>query len=154
VDESGAPRDVGSADVNAYIREVTGGDFTAKDFRTWAASVLALEALSERAFTSMTQAKREVVNAVKAVAAKLSNTPAVCRKCYIHPRVIEVYMEAGAKGLPAAGTRQGRAGLSDGEVRLLALLEQTGSKRSAPARRSPHTPVPGVALRARFPKAA
>jgi DNA topoisomerase-1 len=154
VDESGVPRDVGSADVNAYIREVTGGDFTAKDFRTWAASVLALEALSERGFTSMTQAKREVVRAVKAVAAKLSNTSAVCRKCYIHPRIIEVYMQAGAEGLPAAGTLKVTAGLSDGEVRLLALLEQTGSKRRAPARRLPGAAAPGAALRARLPKAA
>jgi DNA topoisomerase I len=154
VDESGAPRDVGSADVNAYIREVTGGDFTAKDFRTWAASVLALEALGVRPFTSVTQAKREVVTAVKAVAAKLSNTPAVCRKCYIHPRVIQVYMEAGAEGLPAAGTLKGRAGLSVGEVRLLTLLEQTGAKSPAPARRPPRAAVRGAPLGARLSKAA
>jgi DNA topoisomerase I len=151
LDESGNSRDVGSADVNAYIREISGGDFTAKDFRTWSASVLALEALAEHPFTSATQAKREVVAVVKAVAVKLSNTPAVCRKCYIHPLVIESYLEAGPAGLPAAAAVNRIAGLNEGEARLLALLARGPAQSSKkappkPARRKAARRVAGETM--------
>jgi DNA topoisomerase-1 len=99
--------------------------------------VLALEALAQRPYTSVTQAKREVVAAVKAVAAKLSNTPAVCRKCYIHPRVIDTYLEAGPAGLPSAEETRAVPGLSGSEARLLALLgriEPRRASRPAPPR--------------------
>jgi len=79
--------------VNAYLHEITGQDFTAKDFRTWAGSVLASDMLREFGpFESMTEAKRNVVQAIAAVAARLGNTPSVCRKCYVHPAVLEAYM--------------------------------------------------------------
>jgi DNA topoisomerase-1 len=94
VDDEGNVRDVGSGDVNQYIREVAGEEFTAKDFRTWAGTVLAAMALQElEAFDSEAQAKRNIVKAVEVVAEKLGNTKAVCRKCYIHPAVLESYVE-------------------------------------------------------------
>jgi DNA topoisomerase-1 len=84
---------VDSADVNEYLREITREDFTAKDFRTWAGTVLACTMLQEfEAFTSQAQAKRNVVQAIKDVAARLGNTPSVCRKCYVHPAVLDTYM--------------------------------------------------------------
>jgi len=94
VDESGERRSIDSADVNEYLRGITGADFTAKDFRTWSGTVLAVEALCEcKAFTTQKQAKRNVLAAVEKVANRLGNTVAVCRKCYIHPGVIDTYMD-------------------------------------------------------------
>jgi DNA topoisomerase-1 len=93
LDESGETRKVDSADVNDYLRTVSGGDFTAKNFRTWAGTVLASMALREfEESTSETEAKRNVVEAIKAVAQRLGNTPAICRKCYVHPVVLESYL--------------------------------------------------------------
>jgi DNA topoisomerase I len=93
VDDEGEPHSIDSADVNEYLREISNQDFTAKDFRTWAGSVLASMALREfESFESETQAKKNVVQAIKAVAERLGNTPAVCRKCYVHPAVLECYM--------------------------------------------------------------
>jgi DNA topoisomerase-1 len=92
VDEDGDPRAVDSADVNAYLREVSGDDFTAKDFRTWAGTVYAARELyAAGAADGSRAAKRNITEAVKAVAARLGNTPAVCRRCYIHPAVVEAY---------------------------------------------------------------
>ena len=94
VNEDGEIRSIESSDVNAYLREISGDDFTAKDFRTWAATVLASMAFSElESFDSQTQAKRNVVSAVERVAKKLGNTPTICRKCYVHPAVIDGYMD-------------------------------------------------------------
>jgi DNA topoisomerase-1 len=98
VDGEGKVCDVTSTDVNAYLREITGGredeGFTAKDFRTWAGTVLAAVALRELdAFDSEAQAKRNIVRAVEAVAARLGNTKAVCRKCYIHPAIFDAYLD-------------------------------------------------------------
>ncbi|HZY62018.1 MAG TPA: DNA topoisomerase IB [Edaphobacter sp.] len=93
VEKDGTIHSVDSADVNEYLREISGEDFSAKDFRTWAGTVLACVALREAtAFASETEAKRNVVQAIKQVAAKLGNTPSVCRKCYVHPAVLECYM--------------------------------------------------------------
>ena len=93
-DEQGRPHDVGSADVNEYLREAAGRDFTAKDFRTWAGTVLAAHALRElERVDSETGRKKNVVAAVESVARKLGNTRAVCRKCYIHPTVIDSYLD-------------------------------------------------------------
>jgi DNA topoisomerase-1 len=87
---------VDSADVNAYLREISGQDFTAKDFRTWAGTVLACMMLNQSgAFDSENQGKKNVVQVIRAVAARLGNTPAVCRKCYVHPAVLECYMDGG-----------------------------------------------------------
>jgi DNA topoisomerase-1 len=97
VDENGDRRSIGSSDVNDYLREVTGEDFTAKDFRTWAGTVLAAMALREfESFDSETQAKKNVVRAIERVAERLGNTPAVCRKCYVHPEIINAYLEGDA----------------------------------------------------------
>ena len=80
--------------MNAYLREITGEDFTSKDFRTWAGTVLAAQLLRDfEAFDSDAQAKRNIVQAVEAVAKRLGNTKAVCRKCYIHPAVFDAYMD-------------------------------------------------------------
>jgi DNA topoisomerase-1 len=92
-DEEGSHRSVDSSDVNEYLREISGEPFTAKDFRTWAGTVLACAMLREfETFDSQSQAKKNVVAAVKSVAERLGNTPSVCRKCYVHPAVIETYM--------------------------------------------------------------
>ena len=89
-------RKVTSEDVNDYLREVTGEDFTAKDFRTWAGTVLAAMALNEQeAFKNKTQAKKNIKDAISAVAKILGNTPAICRKCYVHPAVLETYLDGG-----------------------------------------------------------
>jgi DNA topoisomerase-1 len=94
IDDDGNPQDVDSHDVNEYLREVSGQDFTAKDFRTWAGTVLAAMALQEfEVFDSQAQAKRNVVRAIESVAERLGNTPTICRKCYVHPAVIEAYLD-------------------------------------------------------------
>jgi len=94
VDDNGVVRDVTSGDVNAYLREITGQAFTAKDFRTWTGTVLAAIALHGMELGAPpARAKRYVKEAVERVAARLGNTPSVCRKCYIHPKVIDAYME-------------------------------------------------------------
>ena len=95
VDEDGKTHDIGSADVNQYIREIADGeDFTTKDFRTWAGTVLAAMALRElETFDSQAQAKRNIVRAVESVAKRLGNTKAVCRKCYIHPAILDSYLD-------------------------------------------------------------
>jgi DNA topoisomerase I len=92
LDHEGERHSVEAADVNDYLRQITQQDFTAKDFRTWAGTVLACRMLREfEPFESDSQAKRNVVEAIKAVAARLGNTPSVCRKCYVHPVVLESY---------------------------------------------------------------
>jgi DNA topoisomerase-1 len=94
IDDDGKRQDVKSEDVNEYLREITGQDFTAKDFRTWAGTVLAAIALQEfDKFDSQTQAKKNVLRAIEAVAERLGNTPSICRKCYVHPMVLDAYMQ-------------------------------------------------------------
>lgn len=94
IDDAGNRVAIDSADVNAYLREVSGEDFTAKDFRTWAGTVLACRelAVAERV-SSVAQAKRNIGRAVEAVASQLGNTKAVCRKSYIHPAIFDAYLE-------------------------------------------------------------
>jgi DNA topoisomerase-1 len=94
VDENGERRPIDSSDVNDYLREASGGSFTAKDFRTWFATVEALALLRKARAGSANDAKKQVLDTVKAVSAKLGNTPAICRKCYIHPEVLSAH-EAG-----------------------------------------------------------
>jgi DNA topoisomerase-1 len=94
IDEQGNCQDVTSTDVNEYLKAVTGKDITAKDFRTWAGTVLAAMALSEiESFDSAAQAKRNLRSAIEKVSARLGNTPTICRKCYIHPEVLNSYMD-------------------------------------------------------------
>lgn len=94
LDENGVPRSIESDDVNQYLREITGDEFTAKDFRTWAGTVLAAVALHEIGSSdTKTGAKRSVSKAIKRVAERLGNTPAICRKSYVHPAVLESYLD-------------------------------------------------------------
>src|SRR5215210_2320485 len=94
IDDDGERRTVDSADVNEYLREVTGEDITAKDFRTWAATHLAAQALREfENFDSDAKRKKAIVDAVKKVATHLGNTPAICRRSYIHPAILDGYMD-------------------------------------------------------------
>jgi DNA topoisomerase I len=94
LDSDGMRHTIDSGDVNDYLREITNDDFTAKDFRTWAGTILASRNLREfEAFDSPTQAKKNVVQAIKAVATTLGNTPSVCRKCYVHPAVLDCYLD-------------------------------------------------------------
>ncbi|MGE3962272.1 MAG: DNA topoisomerase IB [Dehalococcoidia bacterium] len=118
VDDGGERRTVSSHDVNDYIREATGSHFTAKDFRTWWGTVLGATALAEAGEpSSASRAKREVAQAIRRVAGVLGNTPAVCRKSYVHPAVIEAY-ERGDRMPPARPSRW----LSAEERGTLALL--------------------------------
>lgn len=122
-DAEGVKHTVGSSDVNAYLREITGEEFTAKDFRTWAGTVLATQALwACEACSTKTQAQKNVVQVVKAVAAKLGNTPTVCRKSYIHPEVLQGYL-GGALG-PAVKSVRPRGALKAHEVAVLKTLKR------------------------------
>jgi DNA topoisomerase-1 len=93
-DDAGEICQISSADVNSYLREISGADVTAKDFRTWAGTVLAAMALKEfEQFDSETAAKRNIRAAIETVAARLGNTTTICRKCYVHPEVLNCYLE-------------------------------------------------------------
>ena len=130
VDSDGTRRDVTSTDVNDYLREITGGEeFTAKDFRTWAGTVLAAMALQEfQAFDSKAQAKKNVVAAIERVAGRLGNTKAVCRKCYVHPSIIDSYLDGTmAKALQQRMEKklnESHHSLRAEEAAVLALLQE------------------------------
>jgi DNA topoisomerase-1 len=129
LDEAGEVRDVGSGDVNDYLREISGEDFTAKDFRTWAGTALAAQALQEfRDFDSKAAAKRNVTRAIERVAERLGNTQAICRKSYVHPAVIEAYMDRSLlKTVKRQAERELRGTLhrlSAEEAAVLALLQR------------------------------
>ncbi len=129
LDQDGEPHGVGSDDVNDYLREASGEEITAKDFRTWAATNLAALALADmERFDSQVQQKKAVVAAVESVAKQLGNTPAICRKCYIHPAVFEGYLDGSlAEGLKARADEVLEAhapGLSAEEVAVTAFLSR------------------------------
>jgi DNA topoisomerase-1 len=122
VDDEGQTRAVTSADVNDYLREITGEDFTAKDFRTWAGTVLAAVSLRDlEAFESLAEARRNVARAIDAVSSRLGNTAAVCRKCYVHPAVLEAYTD-GSLAASLRRAREGCEGLEPDERALLSFL--------------------------------
>jgi DNA topoisomerase I len=129
MDEDGTARLVNSSDVNQYLREAAGIDLTAKDFRTWAGTVLAARALGELApFVSKSQGKRNVVGAVEAVARKLGNTRAVCQKCYIHPVTVKAYFDGTLPKVlsrPAPAARDAQNGLSNDEAAVMMILEES-----------------------------
>jgi len=125
LDENGERHSITSSDVNAYLQTLTGADFTAKDYRTWAGSALALAVLRELQWQPESEAKRHVVEMVKNVARQLGNTPAVCRKCYIHPAVLEGFVLGTLAQLPKPRTRKG---LRAEEVGLAMLLEKLVSE--------------------------
>lgn len=126
VDDEENVRDVGSSDVNEYLREITGEDFSAKDFRTWAGTVLAAVALREfETFDSAAQAKRNVTRAIERVAEQLGNTPAVCRKCYVHPEMLAAYLDGTfAKVVRREAAKMARGRLDADEAAVLALLRR------------------------------
>ncbi len=121
VDEDGERHNVSSSDVNAYLHDLTGADFTAKDYRTWAGTAMALAVLRELEWQPESEAKRHVVAMVKEVARQLGNTPAVCRKCYIHPAVLEHFSLGELSKMPKPRVRKG---LKAEEVALAMFLER------------------------------
>jgi len=141
VDQHGETHGVGSDDVNGYLHEITGEEITAKDFRTWAATNLAAEALAAaEVHDTKTKAKRALVEAVESVAKRLGNTPAICRKCYIHPAVFEGYLDGSlAEGLKAradAVLEHDAAGLSSQELAVTRFLsKRLGEVIEEPSRR-------------------
>jgi DNA topoisomerase-1 len=127
LEAEGTLRAVDSSDVNDYLRAAGGEEFSAKDFRTWAGTVLAAYTLRQQAaFGSQTQAKKNVAFAIQTVARRLGNTPAVCRKCYVHPAVVEAYFEGSLAVRPearaTAEVTQEFEELSGEEAAVLALL--------------------------------
>ena len=134
IDENGQRQTVGSEEVNAYLKEITGQDLTSKDFRTWAGTVLAAQLLREfEAFTSHAEAKRNVLAAVEMVAKRLGNTKAVCRKCYIHPAIFDAYMDGSMLETIAQRAREvSRAvdRLTAGEAAVLRLLMRRVARNS------------------------
>ncbi|WP_229169328.1 DNA topoisomerase IB [Bradyrhizobium altum] len=129
LDDDGEARTVDSGEVNAYIKEVTKQDFTAKDVRTWAATVLAALALSGfRKYDSEAEAKRNVVAAIERVAKQLGNTPAICRKSYVHPEILSAYMSGDLVNMLDAKISQKfkrqYAKLTSDEIMVLAFLHK------------------------------
>ncbi len=141
LDANGERHTVSSSDINDYLHDITGTDFTAKDYRTWAGSVFALAALRKLAWETVTEARKHVVGTIKEVSKILRNTPAVCRKCYVHPAVIEAF-EAGelADELPPSR----RSGLKTDETLLAIFLEKDAKRRAREAARGRKNPANGA----------
>jgi DNA topoisomerase I len=152
LDEDGAPHDITSGDVNDYLREISGSDFTAKDFRTWAGTVLTARAL-QRAGRAETQrqAKRLLQQAIEAVAETLGNTPTVCRKCYVHPALVEGYMNGELAGRARTdsqhrkiidASRRRKTSLDDDERAVLEFLRCCRKKKTQLQRESIRAGLP------------
>ncbi len=130
LDDSGERRNVTSDDVNEYLRDVSGGDFTAKDFRTWAATVLAACALREAAgFESETEARRKVASAIDQVARRLGHTRAVCRRSYVHPGVVDTYLEGKLQTALGVTPARAPARLRSDEAAVMALLRRLARRK-------------------------
>lgn len=128
LDDTGERQSVGSADVNAYLAEITGAEVTAKDFRTFAGTVLAASALSKfKAAESAAEAKVNVRAAIEEVAERLGNTPAICRKCYVHPEIVAAYLD---------GALAYRRGKSEERAVLRFLKGRLGKRRRRKAVRT------------------
>jgi DNA topoisomerase-1 len=130
VDDAGEPHSISSDDVNQYLQQISGQEFTAKDFRTWTGTVLAAKALRSLG-TPETQreAKRKLTEAVKSVAQYLGNTPAICRKCYVHPRVFEAFLDGAlmpAEDAPEKSVQED--GLRADEESVLSLLREQAAR--------------------------
>ncbi len=145
VDDDGERHSVESSEVNEYLREISGADFTAKDFRTWAGTVLAAQALKAlSAFDTKATAKKNIVEAVKSVSSRLGNTPSVCRKCYVHPQIFDAYLDghlvATLQRHAGKELRENLLSLSSEEAAVLMLLRDrlTGKR---PVAVSPPAPV-------------
>jgi DNA topoisomerase I len=128
-DDDKVLRTIESDDVNEYLQKITGQNFTAKDFRTWGGTVVATRMLEELGtFESETQAKKNVVQAIKAASTELGNTPAICRKCYVHPGIIDAYMNGSLLNFLKLHSEKELAASTDGlrpdEAVVLAFLRQ------------------------------
>ena len=135
VDDEGEHHDITSEEVNAYLKEITGEDFTAKDFRTWAGTVLAAIALNAvGGFETKKQAKANIKNAISAVSKLLGNTPAICRKCYIHPAVLESYLDGnsieGLKQTTREALDKKIVDFREGETAILKFLHSRLEKKA------------------------
>ena len=128
VNGDGEPKPITSGDVNDYIREATGGDFTAKHFRTWSASVIACDMLLKKA----EDARITVKTVVEPVAEALGNTPAISRKSYVHPKLLDAVKVAPRDPLDGMERPRGRKRLSSAEVALLEFLAKGGKRRRKP----------------------
>jgi DNA topoisomerase-1 len=134
VDEAGEPHGVSSSDVNDYLRQISDLDITAKDFRTWAGTVQAALALTELgAGENITHAKRNLKLAIERVAGRLGNTVTICRKCYIHPQVIECYLEGGLVLNTARAAAGADPALTPEEAAVFALLRGPVNALERPA---------------------
>jgi DNA topoisomerase-1 len=126
VDEAGNRRSIEASDVNEFLKTVSGAEFSAKDFRTWAGTVLAARELKARAtFDSNAAAKRHLVEAIRTVSSRLGNTPSVCRRCYVHPHVLDAYLTGRLVDLLREGAgrvAKSAAHLSPEETAVLGLL--------------------------------
>ncbi|NHZ93004.1 DNA topoisomerase IB [Massilia sp. CCM 8733] len=128
-EDDGNAHTVDSSDVNDYLREITGEEYTAKDFRTWSGTVLAALALQEfEKFDSEAQAKKNIVRAIESVAEKLGNTPSICRKCYVHPAILEAYLDGTVLDAMRESTRRELVedlhDLQPEEAAVVAFLQQ------------------------------
>ena len=131
-DDEKRVRDLTSTDVNKYLREISGGPFTAKDFRTWFGTLTAAEALDEMPeATSKTASNKCIVQAVDKVAATLGNTRAVCRKGYIHPAVFDAYLSGVTLSRVSPVRAKVMSGLTNAEARLVSLLQRTSRRAKA-----------------------
>ena len=136
LDEKGDRRQVTSDDVNDYLREITGEEFTAKDFRTWAGTVMAAMALqAQDVFENKSQARKNVRDAITAVSKILGNSPAVCRKCYVHPLVLETYLDGnlieGLKKRTEKALEESLGDLRSEEIAVLTFLQERLAKNVA-----------------------
>lgn len=144
VDDEDERRVVTSADVNDYLRQISGQDVSAKDFRTWAGTVLAALALREfEAFDSQTLAKKNIKAAIQRVAERLGNTPTICRKCYVHPEIVTTYLDGKlAEELERKAEKafENLSALQPEEAAVLALIRrrlsiESGKRKAAPTRK-------------------
>ena len=128
-------RDVKSSDINDYVRDISGGDFTAKDFRTWGATVLAAVGLAVSGYASDSAAarKRAIARSVKEVAHYLGNTPAVCRASYIDPRVFDRYLSGWTISLESIGEGMEFGDLSTQGPIERAVVDLIEDRRKSPA---------------------
>jgi DNA topoisomerase-1 len=129
IDEQGEVCAVGSADVNDYLREASGDDFTAKDFRTWAGTLLAATTLAKGGPRAARGGRKAVVRAIQAVSERLGNTVAVCRKCYIHPAIFERYSD-GRLASELACLASGEARMAETALRKFLAAETARSLQS------------------------
>jgi DNA topoisomerase-1 len=135
LDDDGQRHPIGSADVNAYLRDVSGEEFTAKDFRTWAGTVLTASFLRNAGSDSESNPKRSIARAIETVATRLGNTATICRKCYVHPGIVDAHLDGTLRRITTrAGPNRPGSGLAPEEAAIVPLLRARRFRRSADAR--------------------